>query len=142
MTIRIVLFPLLFLFTATAQDSAPAVLSSKIPLCRVDGSDPHGCITPPRQTYAPDPKYPLKARLAHKQGEVKLWVIVDSGGLPREARVSQSLSPELDNAALDAVSRWKFSPATRNGKSVSVRINVSVNFKFQPRDDVSDNLLP
>jgi protein TonB len=140
MTMRTVLVPMFFLCTALAQDSASVVLSNKIPRCRGDRSDAEGCITPPRQTYAPDPKYPAKAIRAHQEGVVTLSVIVDSEGLPREARISRSLSPELDSAALHAVSRWKFSPATRYGKPVTVGVNVVVNFKLQRQDEVSDDL--
>lgn len=142
MTYRAALVPLLLSCAAIAQDAAPIVLSKEVPLCHGNGSDPQGCINAPRQSYAPDPKYPAKAWRARQEGEVKLWVIVDKDGLPRDARISHSLSPELDNAALDAVSKWKFSPATRYGKPISVRVNVVVNFKLHRQDDVSDNLLP
>jgi TonB family protein len=37
----------------------------------------------------------------------------------------------LDSAAADAVKKWKFKPATLNGKPVAVIYNLTVNFRLQ-----------
>ena len=58
------------------------------------------------------PGYPKKERKAHHQGTVILWLVINPDGLPRDIRISRSLSPEFDEAAVDAVKRWRFSPAT------------------------------
>ena len=57
-----------------------------------------------------------------------LWLVVGADGLPRDVAVKAPLSPALDAAAVDAVKKWKFSPATRNGKPVPVAIAVMVIF--------------
>ena len=44
--------------------------------------------------------------------------------------VNVGISPELDQAAVEAVKKWQFDPATRRGKPVAVRI--STEFDFQP----------
>jgi TonB family protein len=36
----------------------------------------------------------------------------------------------LDQAAVDAVRRWKFKPGTLNGQPVDVIFNLTVNFKL------------
>jgi protein TonB len=46
------------------------------------------------------------------------------------ARVLRSI-PLLDQAALDAVRRWKFTPTTLNGVSYEVVMTVTVNFTLQ-----------
>jgi TonB family protein len=88
-----------------------------------------GVVKPPRVTYAPDPTYPKKARKPRHQDIVVLWLVVGRDGLPRDVRVARSLSPEFDEAAMDAVKKWKFDPATKDGKPVPVMINVEITFR-------------
>ena len=57
-----------------------------------------------------------------------MQLIVGADGLPRDVKVDRGLTPELDQAALDAVNRWKFTPATREGHTVSAQIKVEVSF--------------
>jgi len=132
MTSRALFLPLLFLGTAMAQDSAPIPLSGKdhVPICRGNNSDAPGCVTAPHATYSPDPKYPKKESKARHRGAVVLELVVDADGLPRDIKVSRPLSPEFDEAAIDAVKKWKFSPATRDGKPIATEINVEVNFRL------------
>jgi protein TonB len=85
-----------------------------------------GKVATPRIKYAPDPVYPqIKKKV---KGEVKLWLVVNEKGLTESIKVSDSLQPELDQAAIDAVSKWKFDPAKVNGKTVRVQISVVVRF--------------
>ena len=132
MTLRAMLLPLLLLGTLLAQDSAPLPLSGKdrVPICRGDASDAASCVAPPQATYMPDPKFPKKERKARHQGTVILGLVVGSDGLPRDIKVSRALSPEFDEAAVDAVKKWKFSPSTKDGKPVAVQISVEVAFRL------------
>ena len=130
MTLHAVFLPLLLLSTAIAQDSAPVDLTRNdhLPICRGKDTDVPGCITAPHATYSPDPKYPKKESKAHRRGTVVLDLVVDADGLPRDIKVYLPLSPEFDEAALDAVKKWQFSPATRDGKPVATQIKVEVSF--------------
>jgi TonB family protein len=130
MTLRAVFLPLLLLSTASAQDSVPVDLSGKdhAPICRGKDSDVPGCITAPHATYSPDPKYPKKESKARHRGTVILELVVDADGLPRDVKVSRPLSPEFDEAAIDAVKKWKFSPATKDGNPIASQIKVEVSF--------------
>ena len=125
-----VFLPLLLLSTAIAQDSAPVELSGKdhVRFCRGNDSDVPGCITAPHATYPPDPKYPKNKRKARHSGTVVLDLVVDADGLPRDVKVWHRLSPEFDEAAIDAVKTWKFSPATKDSKPIATQIKVEVNF--------------
>ena|SRR5271157_4609705 len=87
-------------------------------------------VKPPRAIYDPDPDYPKEARKAGKEGVVVLWLIVGSDGLPRDIKIARSLSPALDAAAVNAVKKWRFAPATKDGKPVAVQINVEINFRL------------
>jgi len=126
------LLPQLFLGAAIAQDSAPIRLSGRdaSPICRGKVSDASDCVTAPHATYSPDPTYPEKERRARHQGAVVLTLVVGPDGLPRDIRVSRTLSPEFDKAAIDAVKKWKFTPATRDSKPVAVEIDVQVAFRL------------
>jgi len=132
MTPRAMLLPQLFLGAAIAQDSAPIRLSGRdaSPICRGKVSDASDCVTAPHATYSPDPTYPEKERRARHQGAVVLTLVVGPDGLPRDIRVSRTLSPEFDKAAIDAVKKWKFTPATRDSKPVAVEIDVQVAFRL------------
>lgn len=60
---------------------------------------------------------------------VVLWLVVNESGEPQDMKIIRSLQPELDKAAIEAVTKWRFKPATLNGKAIKVQINVEVNFR-------------
>ena len=90
-------------------------------------------VKPPRPTYSPAPECSEEARSSRVQGAVMLGIIVTSAGRPTHIRVLQSLGSGLDEKAVEAVSQWKFKPATKDGKPVAVEIAVEVNFNLQKR---------
>jgi TonB family protein len=87
-----------------------------------------GDVKPPRAVSSPQPNYPQKARQNHVEGQVVILLTVDSDGRPRDLEVKQGISAELDQAAMDAAEKWRFKPATLQGKPVSVRIAIEFNF--------------
>jgi TonB family protein len=89
-----------------------------------------GGVSAPRAIYAPDPEYSEEARKARHQGTVILWAIVGPDGLPRHLRVQRALGMGLDQKALEAVRRWRFEPALKDGKPVAVQINIELNFRL------------
>jgi len=126
------LLPLLLLGAALAQDSVPIPLYGKdhAPICRGKDSDQPDCVTPPRAIYAPSAEYPGRGlrREGPPTGTVKLGLVLGSDGLPRDITVLHELSPTLDEAAIAAVKKWRFSPATKDGKPVATSILVEVRF--------------
>jgi protein TonB len=125
----------LVLATAIAQSQSPATATSSAPDASSEASAEHiygpkDGVKPPKVTYSHDPEYPKKARGSGKEGTVVLSLVVGSNGLPREVKVLRSLSPDLDEAATDAVASWKFAPATKNGKPVAVRITVEIPIRL------------
>jgi periplasmic protein TonB len=89
-----------------------------------------GGVSAPRTLYAPDPDYSEEARKAKYQGTVVLWTIVGPDGKPREIRVVRSLGMGLDEKAVEALRKWRFAPAYKEGQPVAVQINVEVNFQL------------
>lgn len=89
-----------------------------------------GGVSAPRALNTPDPEYSEEARKAKYQGTVVLWLIVDQNGRPQQVKVARSLGMGLDQKAIEAVRRWTFEPAQKDGKPVAVQINVEVNFRL------------
>jgi periplasmic protein TonB len=87
-----------------------------------------GVFTAPKVLYQVDPEFSEEARLARHYGTVLLVVDVDPSGRAVNFRVAKSLGLGLDEKAIEAVSRWKFQPARRNGKPVTVPATIEVNF--------------
>jgi periplasmic protein TonB len=78
------------------------------------------------------PSYPAIARSAHVQGVVILEAVLDAQGRVESTRVLRSV-PLLDQAAIDAVQQWRYTPTLLNGRSVPVIITITVNFTLQDR---------
>jgi TonB family protein len=87
-------------------------------------------ITPPRLIYGPDPEYSDKARKRKIEGVVTLGLVVTSVGTTTDIRVLNGRGYGLDEKAIEAVRRWKFQPATKDGKPVSVGIAVEIMFRM------------
>ena len=115
------------------QDSAPVSLEDSLICGHNKKTDKTSCITPPRQVYSPNPKFPESEQHLSREGTVKLKLVVGSDGVPRDVTVSRSLNPDFDNAAIDCVKQWKFSPAMKNGAPIAVQIGIEVNFHLTGR---------
>jgi protein TonB len=75
------------------------------------------------------PVYPEEARQARVEGTVMVQALVGKDGFVKDARVTGSI-PALDDAALEAVRQWVFSPATSQGLPVAVWVAVPVRFQL------------
>jgi TonB family protein len=84
----------------------------------------------PRAIYDPEPEYSEEARKVKHQGIVVLSLVVDQQGRTRDIRVARSLGMGLDEKAIEAVKKWRFSPGTKDGIAVPVQVNVEVNFRL------------
>lgn len=73
------------------------------------------------------PEYPDPARAADVSGQVMVQALVGKDGRVRETVLLNSI-PMLDAAAAHAVERWRFKPATSNGKPVAVWVAVPIKF--------------
>ncbi len=91
-------------------------------------------VSPPGIVYKVEPEYSEEARRMHFQGTVKLAVVVDAEGKPRDIRVIQPLGLGLDRKAIDAVSKWRFSPGRKDGRPVPVQARIEVNFRLLNKD--------
>jgi TonB family protein len=77
-----------------------------------------------------DVEFSEEARRAKFQGICVLALIVDAHGLPEYVRVVWPLGKGLDEKAIEAVRKYRFTPAMKDGAPVPVIINVEVNFSL------------
>ena len=86
-----------------------------------------GSIQEPRLIRRVPPVYPPIAQSAKITGVVIVELLVGVDGTVQNAQVLRSI-PLLDQAALDAVRQWQFTPTLLNGVPVEVIMTVSVKF--------------
>lgn len=80
----------------------------------------------------PAPAYPAMSRRLEESGKTILRVYVEPSGKPSQIQVkSSSGSPRLDQAAQDAVWRWKFVPARRGDEAVGAWVLVPIDFNLR-----------
>src|SRR5436190_15254716 len=85
-----------------------------------DGTAPirvGGTIQTPVKTKDVPPVYPRAAQQARIGGAVILEAIIGEDGKVRSTRVLRSI-PQLDQAAIDAVQQWEYSPTLIDGVAV------------------------
>ena len=88
-----------------------------------------GSVSAPVVLYEPEAEFSDEARRAKYQGVVLVSIIVDAQGHPQNARVVRALGMGLDEKALEAVMKYKFKPAMKDGRTpVPVPMNVEINF--------------
>jgi periplasmic protein TonB len=92
----------------------------------------HSGMQMPRKLVDAAPVYPAIASAARKEGVVILEAIIDIHGSVADVRVLRSI-PLLDDAAVNAVRQWKYTPTLLNGVPVPIVVTVTVNFTLQNR---------
>ena len=88
---------------------------------------PGGAIRQPIKLRGADPVYPPIPRAAGIQGIVIIEATIDADGRVVNARILRSVHM-LDQAALDAVRSWEYTPTMLNGVPVPVVMTVTVSF--------------
>lgn len=131
---------------AGRTDEAVAMLERAMGLLRQERSTPAprppapppgpfrvgGDVTAPRQIRGTQPVLPEGARAAGVSGSVLVEIEIDATGRVSSARVLRSI-PRLDAAALEAVRRWEYEPATLLGRPVPVIVTAVVTFRPDTR---------
>jgi len=64
------------------------------------------------------------------QGTVVLRIVVDARGQAQNIEIARSIGLGLDERAVESVKRWRFRPATQNGRPVASSAIVEVNFRL------------
>jgi TonB family protein len=88
-------------------------------------------VKPPKPVYSPEPDFSEEARHARYQGIVMMHIVIDTSGNVTDIRIDRVLGKGLDENAVNAVKKWKFSPATRDGQPVSVSMMTEISFNLR-----------
>jgi TonB family protein len=110
--------------SAAQQDDEKVAPPKREPI-RVGGG-----IQESKLIYKVVPVYPEKAKREGLQGTVKLTVIINEDGLVYEIRTNPDNNPILEEAAIEAVKEWKYSPTLMLGEPVPVMATVTVTFRL------------
>lgn len=118
--------------TAPREATAPAANASvaSIPPSAAAGAR---ITTParPRGGYQVRPSYPMAAREAGAQGTTLLRIHIEADGRVGEVHVQESAGHlALDQAAVDAVVRWRFEPARSGSDAVAIWVLIPVEFQL------------
>ena len=91
----------------------------------------------PRYKKQVKPAYPEEAKKAGKEGRVALQATIDVNGLPQNIKALTQLGFGFEEAAIEALKKTTFHPATRNGKPVSATVKIPYEFKLEsPKPDM------
>jgi TonB family protein len=123
----------------------PAAAAMRFLLCRVKAEPPIGQTTENTQmaqiaaaservfhpgSDAVEPPVELSSPVPEQAttGTVLVQAVIDREGCVRDAKVVYSVQDDLDRAAVDAVRKWTFQPATRQGRPVTADTTLTVSF--------------
>jgi len=97
---------------------------------------PNGGMTPPVAIQTTRPVYSWEAWQRHIEGVVTVLAEFDADGNAKILRIVKGLGFGLDENAIAALQQWKFAPAYRNGRRVSVIANVDVVFSMSNTNQI------
>jgi periplasmic protein TonB len=89
-----------------------------------------GAVSAPQLVSAPDPEFTDEARRTKYEGTCVVSLIVDAQGGTQRIQVVKHLGLGLDEKAIEAVRRYRFKPATLQGRPVPVEMDVEVTFRI------------
>jgi len=121
-------------FAALQKDSIPGSPSSRAAASDppADGSsqgDPSAAdLSAPVATRKVDPAYPLELMRQNVGGTVILYGVIHTDGTVGSVRVLRGVDDRLAQFATEAIAKWKFQPATKNGAPVDVEATFWIPF--------------
>jgi hypothetical protein len=85
--------------------------------------------TLPKARSRVDPDLTREAELVGQTGRESFVVFVDEHGSPAVVSFTHLLQYGLEEATIEAVKKWKFEPALKDGKAVAIRIPMFIDYK-------------
>ncbi|ACB74297.1 TonB family protein [Opitutus terrae] len=86
---------------------------------------------PPKILQATSPHYPWSMQASGLRGDVVVEFVVDYEGRVRKPIVVRTLNPGFNAAAIEAISRWRFEPATVHGRPVNTLVQQGIRFELR-----------
>ena len=112
-TLRLVLLYITMLGAASVYAETAAVDAKPLPI------------------RTPQPEYPADLRAQNLEGTVVLAVSIDEKGEVATCEVTKSTDKRFEAAAIEAVRKWKFNPATKNKTPVSCKVTLPIRFSAE-----------
>lgn len=85
----------------------------------------------PVPVKTPPPDYPESMKRQGVSGVVAVSVVIDEKGAVVSATVAKSSQAEFEAPAMDAVKKWKFKPAQKDGAPVKMRVTIPIRFNLE-----------
>ena len=125
---------------AKAAAAAPVVAPSKAVSQKTASGSPAKTAEPTTQLPSADaaglnnkaPQYPMLSRKRKEQGTVWLLLLVSKEGVVTQLKLKKTSGfDRLDQAALQAVKKWKFQPARKQGQPIDYWYELPLKFSLQ-----------
>jgi TonB family protein len=100
---------------------------------RQQGFGQSAAVSPPVPLRKVDPKYIASAMAERVEGKVRLAAVIRKDGHVDEVKLLRHLDDRLDESAAEAMHKWEFEPALRNGKPVEVDAVIEIPFRLAPK---------
>lgn len=113
----------------TSKPVSPPVNSRSTPAPATPPISPVVSLRPSFVSPPPPPRYPSQARRRNQQGIVRVEVCLDEHGKQLKLTLVRSSGvTSLDQAALEAVTQWRFRPEIVDGRAVPSRVEIPIEF--------------
>ena len=88
-------------------------------------------VVKPQYKYKVEPKYPEAATKAGKEGQVILQATIDEKGIPRDIVALTDIGFGFEAAAIAALKKTTFRPATKGGNPISLEVKIPYSFTLK-----------
>lgn len=90
-------------------------------------------VFPPVPVHKVDPKYVASAAAERVEGKVRLAAVIRRDGSVDSVALVQHLDDRLDRSAEEALAKWHFEPARRDGAPIELDAVIEIPFRLAPR---------
>ncbi|MYC74920.1 energy transducer TonB [Candidatus Poribacteria bacterium] len=87
----------------------------------------------PQYKFKVEPKYPEAASKAGKEGQVILQATIDEKGIPRDIKAITNVGFGFEAAAIAALKKTTFRPATKGGNPISLQVEIPYAFTLKDK---------
>ncbi len=87
----------------------------------------------PQYKFKVEPKYPESAKKAGKEGEVLLQATIDENGIPTDIVAKTDIGFGFEEAAIAALKKTTFRPATKGGNPISLEVEIPYSFTLKDK---------
>ncbi len=118
-------------FAPARRGGEPVEAKLRVPFVLTWPNSPTGGkAATPRVVFQKRPDYPMLMRASGQRGEVIVDFVVDIEGRVRNAFVARSSNPSFDDAAIEAVLKWRFEPGKVGDRPVPTHMQVPIIFEL------------